>query len=172
MIRNQQHQRHNEAASRAAAPMRQLRSTGAVPGYPRRSCRAQGLGATVEVTRLLGRPIVVTANTNCHASKRSGSVGTKMILDAVPSRRLRPRARRIRIRRNPAYSAGRESGAIYSGGGKRSDDHGRGVPEAVFGLCWMPDFTARPPTGNHRAAASALSSGRVLKAIAAPGAAL
>ena len=32
----------------------------------------------------------------------------------------------------------------------------------------MSGFTARLPTGNHRAAASALSSGRVLKAIAAP----
>ena len=35
-----------------------------------------------------------------------------------------------------------------------------------------PDYTARLPAATHRAAASALSSGRVLKAIAAPGAAL
>src|SRR5438045_1114417 len=39
-------------------------------------------------------------------------------------------------------------------------------------VCWTPDYTARLPGANHRAAASALSSGRVLKAIAAPGAAL
>ena len=38
--------------------------------------------------------------------------------------------------------------------------------------CWTPDYTARLPGANHRAAASALSSGRVLKAIATPGAAL
>jgi hypothetical protein len=37
---------------------------------------------------------------------------------------------------------------------------------------WMPAFSPPPATGNHLAAASALSSGRVLKAIAAPGAAL
>jgi len=37
---------------------------------------------------------------------------------------------------------------------------------------WTPDYTARLPAVNHRAAASALSSGRVLKAIAAPGAVL
>ncbi len=35
-----------------------------------------------------------------------------------------------------------------------------------------PDYAARLPGANHRAAASALSSGSVLKAIAAPGAAL
>jgi hypothetical protein len=35
-----------------------------------------------------------------------------------------------------------------------------------------PDYTTRLPAANHRAAASALSSGRVLKAIAAPGSAL
>ena len=34
------------------------------------------------------------------------------------------------------------------------------------------DYPARLPDANHRAAASALSSGRELKAIAAPGAAL
>ena len=39
---------------------------------------------------------------------------------------------------------------------------------AVF----APDYATRLPAANHRAAASALSSGRVLKAIAAPGAAL
>lgn len=37
---------------------------------------------------------------------------------------------------------------------------------------WIPAFSPPPATGNHRAAASALSSGRVLKAIVAPGAAL
>jgi ligand-binding sensor domain-containing protein len=44
------------------------------------------------------------------------------------------------------------------------------------GFLWIgttkPDYTARLPAPNHRAAASALSSGRVLKAIAALGAAL
>jgi len=41
------------------------------------------------------------------------------------------------------------------------------------GLVWLGAGLYRSlPTGNHRAAASALSSGRVLKAIVAPGAAL
>src|SRR4029077_8756212 len=39
-------------------------------------------------------------------------------------------------------------------------------------FCWTSDYTARLPAATHRAAASALSSGRVLKAIAAPRAAL
>ncbi|MCU1303257.1 MAG: hypothetical protein JWQ87_3541 [Candidatus Sulfotelmatobacter sp.] len=39
-------------------------------------------------------------------------------------------------------------------------------------FCRTPDYTGGLPAANHRAAASALSSGRVLKAIAAPGAAL
>jgi hypothetical protein len=34
--------------------------------------------------------------------------------------------------------------------------------------CWTPDYTARLPSANPLAAASALSSGRVLKTIAAP----
>src|SRR5258706_16071206 len=37
-------------------------------------------------------------------------------------------------------------------------------------FCWTPDYMPRLPAANHRAAASALSSGRVLKAIAVPGA--
>ena len=44
--------------------------------------------------------------------------------------------------------------------------------EASTWFCWTPDYTGRLPSANPRAAASALSSGRVLKAIAAPGAAL
>jgi hypothetical protein len=49
---------------------------------------------------------------------------------------------------------------------------GRGVPEAANWFCWKPDYKARLPAATHRAAESALSSGLVLKAIAAPGAAL
>jgi hypothetical protein len=45
-----------------------------------------------------------------------------------------------------------------------------GPPVPLF--CWTPDYTARLLTANHRAAASALSWGTVLKAIAAAGAAL
>src|SRR2546430_851599 len=51
--------------------------------------------------------------------------------------------------------------------------HGSGLrfePESWF--CWKPGYSARVRTANHRAAASALSSGRVSKANAAPGAAL
>jgi len=40
------------------------------------------------------------------------------------------------------------------------------------GFVWTPDYTVRLPASSHRAAASALSWGTVLKAIAAPGAAL
>jgi hypothetical protein len=49
-----------------------------------------------------------------------------------------------------------------------------GTRDAGLGVLVLlqPDYTVLLPAAKHRAAASALSSGRVLKAIAAPGAAL
>ena len=46
------------------------------------------------------------------------------------------------------------------------------VGAASTSFCWTLDYTTRLPSANPLPAASALSSGRVLKAIAAPGATL
>src|ERR1700730_5728967 len=69
------------------------------------------------------------------------------------------------FRRITQPASGRASAA-----NRRAEGHG--LPEGAHWPCWKPDYRARPAAATHRAAASALSSGRVLKAIAAPGAAL
>jgi hypothetical protein len=81
--------------------------------------------------------------------------------------------RRLSRRSNSRRGAREKSRAARTG---RPDQTGAaGLPAwsttgASTWFCWTPDYTAW--SANPLAAASALSSGRVLKAIAAPGAAL
>src|SRR5439155_1504507 len=71
----------------------------------------------------------------------------------------------------PTYQdLGQKNNGWRVNGDRRAE--GCGVPEAATWFCSTPGYTARLPAATHLAAASALSSGRVLKAIAAPGAAL